>query len=122
MPKGPIDLIFKFAQCLDCFNSIKTKIEIRDIYYMTYPLNLPQEWRQVWMYTYTRANGTRQRLILRQILYEGVLHYFRPVDVLTDTLIDKYNGIIPQKTHITATQYEAAMRYMSIGEFLKCCK
>jgi len=89
---------------------------------MTFPINLPKQWYSVWMYTYTRPNGTRQRMILRHILHEGILNYFRPVDVLTDTLIDKYNGRIPQKTHITAAQCDAAMRYMSIDEFLKCCK
>ena len=88
---------------------------------MTYPLNLPQEWHQVWMYTFTQANGANQRIVLRHILRQGTLNYFRPVDVLTNTLIDKYNGKLPQKIPITPAQCEAAMRYMSIDEFLKCC-
>jgi len=84
---------------------------------MTYPLNLPSNWHQVWNYTYTQAEGSKLRIILRHILYKNILDQFRPIDVITGNIFRKYNtGTSSYPLTPTSKQMENVIRYYSIND------
>ena len=88
---------------------------------MTFPLNLPPAWFQVWMYTYTKKDGHKNRMLIRQCLHQGMLEMFRPSDVAGDQLRYKYDtffghpstGSIP-----TLEQFKSLLYYMPNQSFI----
>ena len=92
---------------------------------MASPLNLPSAWVQVWIYTYTRKDGHKTRMLIRRCLHEGSLGLFRPSDVLTDQMQHKYDIYVGDPSICflpseipTLEQYKSLMYYMPHESFV----
>ena len=92
---------------------------------MTFPLTLPATWFQVWRYTYTQKDGHKNRMLIRRCLHEGSLYLFKPSDVVTDQMQDKYSIYVgdpsicsvPSKIP-TMEQFKSMLNYMPYESFI----
>ena len=92
---------------------------------MTFPLNLPPAWFQIWMYTYTRKDGHKNRMLIRRCLHEGILGLFRPSDVAADQMHHKYNNFFGHPNVVsnlsgipTLEQFKSLLYYMPQESFV----
>ena len=92
---------------------------------MPFPLNLPPAWFQVWMYTYTRSDGHKNRMLIRRCLHDGTLDLFRPSDVAADQMQHKYDFYVGNPSSSSAPsriptleQFKSMLYYMPYQSFV----
>jgi len=88
---------------------------------MTFPLNLPFTWYDIWQYTYLQKDGHKNRMLIRRCLYEGNLELFKPSDVAADQLHHKYFNYVghPSTGSIPSVdQFKHMIHYMPHQSFI----